>query len=50
MIKRFHRQGQTRKCFLHLILARGTTDEVKYDRVVGKMELQEAFTRYLKRI
>lgn len=50
MVKRFHRQGQVRRCFLHLILARNTIDEVKFDRVVGKMSDQEAFTKYLKRI
>ena len=50
MVKRFWRQGQTKKCFLHLILAKGTTDEVKYDRVIEKMELQEAFTKYLRRV
>lgn len=50
MIKRFHRQGQIRRCFLHLILARNTVDEIKYDRVIGKMEDQAAFNKYLKRI
>lgn len=50
MIKRFHRQGQARRCFLHLILAKNTIDRIKYDRVVGKMSDQEAFTRYLKQI
>lgn len=49
-IKRFHRQGQIRRCFLHLILARGTVDEVKYDRVVGKMSDQEAFNKYLRKV
>lgn len=48
--KRYWRQGQQRRCFEHLILARGTIDEVKYDRVIGKMEDQEAFNKYLKRI
>jgi hypothetical protein len=49
-IKRMHRQGQKRRCFLHLILARDTVDEIKYDRVVGKMTDQEAFNKYMKRI
>lgn len=49
-VKRLHRQGQTRRCFLHLILARNTVDEIKYDRVVGKMTDQEAFNRYLEKI
>jgi hypothetical protein len=49
-IKRMHRQGQKRRCFLHLILAQDTVDEIKYDRVVGKMTDQEAFNKYIKRI
>lgn len=48
--KRFWRQGQVKRCWEHLILARGTIDEVKYDRVIGKMEDQAAFNKYLKRI
>ena len=48
--KRFWRQGQVKRCFEHIILARDTIDCVKYDRVIGKMSDQEAFTRYLKRI
>lgn len=50
MIKRYWRQGQKQRCFLHLILARNTVDEIKYDRVIGKMTDQEAFNKYLKRI
>lgn len=49
-IKRMWRQGQLRRCFLHLILARNTVDEIKYDRVVNKMSDQEAFNKYIKRI
>lgn len=45
--KRFHRPGQTRRCFEHFIMAKGTVDEVKYARVVDKMTLQDAFTRFL---
>lgn len=48
--KRFWRQGQVKRCFEHIILARGTVDEIKYDRVVNKMADQDAFTKYLKRI
>lgn len=48
--KRFWRQGQLKRCFEHIILARGTVDEVKYDRVIGKMDDQTAFNKYLKRI
>lgn len=50
LIKRIHRPGQMERCFNHLILARGTVDEIKFDRVVNKMTDQEAFNRYLKRI
>lgn len=50
VIKRMYRQGQKRKCFLHLILARNTVDEIKYDRVIGKMTDQEAFNKYLKKV
>lgn len=49
-LKRFHRSGQTERCFNHLILARDTVDEMKYDRVVQKMTDQEAFNRYLRRV
>lgn len=49
MIKRIHRPGQKERCFVHLILARGTVDEVKYDRVVRKINDQIAFTNYLER-
>ncbi len=49
-IKRIHRPGQRRPCFIHLCLARGTIDEMKRDRVVGKMTAQDAFRRHLERI
>lgn len=49
-IKRMWRQGQKRRCFLHLALARNTLDEVKFDRVVGKMTDQEAFNKYLEKV
>lgn len=48
--KRYWRQGQKKRCFEHLILARDTVDEIKYDRVIGKMTDQDAFIKYLKRI
>lgn len=50
LIKRFYRPGQTEHCFVHHILARGTVDEVKYDRVIGKMDDQTAFKRYLRKV
>lgn len=49
LVKRIHRPGQKNTCFVHLILARGTVDEVKYDRVVRKIEDQLAFNSYLER-
>lgn len=49
-IKRFHRPGQARRCFNHLILARDTVDEAKYDRVVQKMSMQEAFMKWLEKV
>ena len=50
IIKRMHRPGQRERCFNHLILARDTVDEIKYERVVRKIDEQEAFRNYLKRI
>jgi hypothetical protein len=50
MRKRYWRQGQKQRRFEHLILARNTLDEVKYDRVIGKMTDQEAFNKYLKKV
>lgn len=47
--KRFHRPGQKRHCFNHLILARDTVDEVKLSRVAGKMSMQDAFMKYMLR-
>lgn len=45
--KRFHRPGQTRKCFEHIIVAEGTVDEAKYARAVEKLSMQDAFARWL---
>jgi hypothetical protein len=50
MLKRFWRPGQTRKCFGHYIFARGTVDEIKYERVHLKIDEQTAFRNYLKRL
>ena len=50
LLKRFHRPGQRFQCFVHYIFARGTVDEMKYDRVHNKISEQEAFRRYLERI
>lgn len=48
--KRYHRPGQTRRCFEHFIHAPGTTDDVKYARVVEKMNMQDAFTKHLRSV
>jgi len=48
--KRFYRPGQKHHCFNHLILARDTVDEVKYDRVINKMSEQEAFLKYMRKL
>lgn len=50
MIKRYQRPGGGARCFLHLIAARDTVDQIKIDRVVNKMTEQQAFTNYLERI
>lgn len=50
LIKRFHRPGQSRPVWSRPILARGTVDELKYDRVTGKITDQEAFRRLLKEV
>lgn len=45
---RIARQGNNRERVLnHMILARGTLDEVKLMRVAGKITKQEAFARYV---
>lgn len=48
--RRIARPGQTKQVYAHHILARNTVDEVKYDRVIGKMSMQEAFRKYLRSI
>lgn len=48
--KRFWRPGQTRRCFLHRIIARNTVDEVRVARVDGKIDDQEAFRRMLRTV
>jgi hypothetical protein len=49
-IARIYRPGQTRHVTVHVCVAAGTVDEMKRDRVVGKMSAQEAFKRHLQRI
>lgn len=50
MVKRIHRPGQDRECFVHRIVARGTIDQEKRDRVEGKITEQEAARRLMRRV
>ena len=50
MLKRFHRPGQQKRCWVHHCLARDTVDEMKYDRVHNKMSMQAAFNAYLRKV
>jgi SNF2 family DNA or RNA helicase len=49
-IARLYRPGQTRHVTIHVCVAAGTVDEMKRDRVLGKMSAQEAFKRHLERV
>jgi hypothetical protein len=49
-IARLYRPGQTRHVTIHVCVAAGTVDEMKRDRVLGKMSAQEAFRRHLEQI
>jgi len=49
-IARVYRPGQTRHVTVHVCVAAGTVDEMKRDRVLGKMSAQEAFKRHLEQI
>ena len=49
-IARIYRPGQTRHVTIHVCVAVGTVDEMKRDRVLGKMSAQEAFRRHLERV
>jgi hypothetical protein len=46
-IARIYRPGQTQHVTIHVCVAAGTVDEMKRDRVIGKMSAQEAFRRHL---
>jgi SNF2-related domain len=46
-IARLHRPGQTRPVMVRVCVANNTVDEMKLDRVHGKMTAQAAFERYL---
>jgi SNF2-related domain len=49
-IARIYRPGQMRHVTIHVCVATGTVDEMKRDRVLGKMSAQEAFKRHLERV
>jgi hypothetical protein len=49
-IARIYRPGQTRHVTIHVCVATGTVDEMKRDRVIGKMSAQEAFRRHLESV
>jgi SNF2 family DNA or RNA helicase len=49
-IARVYRPGQTRHVTVHVCVATGTVDEMKRDRVIGKLSAQEAFRRHLERV
>jgi hypothetical protein len=49
-IARIYRPGQTRHVTVHVCVAAGTVDEMKRDRVLGKMSAQDAFRRHLEQI
>jgi hypothetical protein len=48
-IARIYRPGQSQRVTIHVCVATGTVDEMKHDRVLGKMSAQEAFRRHLER-
>jgi hypothetical protein len=49
-IARIYRPGQTRHVTIHVCVATRTVDEMKRNRVLGKMSAQEAFRRHLEQI
>ena len=49
-IARIYRPGQTRHVTVHVCVAAGTVDEMKRNRVLGKMSAQEAFRRHLEQV
>jgi len=49
-IARIYRPGQTRHVTIHVCVATRTVDEMKRNRVLGKMSAQEAFKQHLEQI
>lgn len=48
MVKRIHRPGQTRPVFIARVVALGTVDRIKTNRVSGKMDELRAFEAMLR--
>jgi hypothetical protein len=49
-IARIYRPGQTQHVTIHVCVAARTVDEMKRNRVIGKMSAQEAFKQHLEQI
>jgi SNF2 family DNA or RNA helicase len=49
-IARLYRPGQRQHVTIHVCVAAGTVDEMKRNRVLGKMSAQEAFRRHLEQV
>jgi hypothetical protein len=49
-IARIYRPGQTQHVTVHVCVAARTVDEMKRNRVLGKMSAQEAFRRHLEQV
>jgi SNF2 family DNA or RNA helicase len=49
-IARIYRPGQSRHVTIHVCIAAKTVDEIKRDRVIGKMSAQDAFKKHLERV
>ena len=49
-IARLYRPGQMQRVTVHVCVAAGTVDEMKRNRVLGKMSAQEAFRRHLEQV
>ena len=49
-IARLYRPGQTRHVTVHVCVVAETVDEMKRDRLIGKISAQEAFRRHLEQV
>ena len=50
MIARLYRPGRTRHVTVHVCVVAETVDEMKRDRLIGKISAQEAFRRHLEQV